>query len=56
MVTVTVIDVAGTTRTFKADGFSVDDDGVLRVTGDRDVIAVFRGPAWHVVFNEEAST
>lgn len=52
--TVTVIDLTGASRSFRADRFDVDENGYLKLTAGDDVVARFSPAAWHGVYGAEA--
>lgn len=55
--TVTVLDHTGQPRNFRADKFTVDENGYLILTGpDGTVVARFSPAAWHGVYGAEAVT
>jgi hypothetical protein len=54
--TVTVIDLTGMPRTFRADVFDVDENGYLILREGGTVVARFSPAAWHGVYGAEAVT
>ena len=52
--TVTVIDLTGLPRSFRADKFDVDENGYLTLRADDTVVARFSPAAWHGVYGAEA--
>jgi hypothetical protein len=53
--TVTVIDLTGTPRLFRAEKFDVDENGYLKLTDtDGTVVARFSPAAWLGVYDQEA--
>jgi hypothetical protein len=54
MKTIMVINHEGLPSPFKADAFSVDQNGYLALRADGAIVAMFSPPAWHGVYDTEA--
>lgn len=51
---ITVVNHAGTSLSFRADAFDIDENGYLSLRAEDAAAARFSPASWHGVFDEEA--